>query len=218
MEASGALSLKTSLPSFSSTPSFFQRISSAKAFGLISGWGSYKLTDLGGLYFYPLTDQDKRKAELAILTQPEPFALIVKRFDGERIPSNEMIGNILHQELSIPDSWKDRLAALFVKSAQFLGIIDATGYLRYDSAMQEFQQRDHTVEPPLHDHRAKDAIGGTSVKTDNSSVSTCSATESYSYVVNNKTYKIEYPSELPFEIWKRLEGFIQLIKPHEGKK
>src|SRR2546425_3900593 len=88
------------------TPSFFQRISSAKSFGIINGWGSYHLTDIGKLYFYPLTQQAAEAAKLVMLTTPAVFALIIQRFDGEKLPSNEMIGNVLHQEVGIPDSWK----------------------------------------------------------------------------------------------------------------
>src|SRR5271168_1938787 len=110
-----------------SGPSFFQRVSAAKAFGIVDGWGSYSHTDQGKRFFYPTTPGEKKAAALAFLSTPPAFALIVKRFDGDKLPANEMVGNIMHNEAKTPESWKDRLAGIFMRSAQFIEVLDSTG-------------------------------------------------------------------------------------------
>jgi len=118
-----------------STPSFFQRLSATKVFNIAEGWGSYGLTEVGRMYFYPQSEKAKSLALLRMFVAPMTFEALVKRFDGEKLPSTDILGNILHQEAGIPDSWKDRVAQIFVRSASFIGIIDNLGFLRYDAAM-----------------------------------------------------------------------------------
>jgi hypothetical protein len=112
-----------------SGPSFFQRISSAKAFGIIDGWGSYSLTELAKQYYYPTVENGKQTAAIAILKFPKAFSGLVQKFDGGSLPSNEMIGNIIHKESDIPISKKAAVAGVFVRSARFLGAIDSSGFL-----------------------------------------------------------------------------------------
>lgn len=111
-------------------PSFFQRVGAAKAFGLIEGRGSYSLTDLAKQYFYPTVENGKEAAAVLSLTFPKAFSILVKKFDGGKLPNLEMIGNIIHSEAGIPVSKKSILAGLFLRSVQFIGAIDAGGFLR----------------------------------------------------------------------------------------
>lgn len=113
-----------------SGPSFFQRVTATKAFGLIEGRGSYSLTDLAKQYFYPTVENGKESAAVKSLTFPKAFALLVQKFDGGKLPAIEMIGNIIHSEADIPVSKKSILAGLFLRSVQFIGAIDAGGFLR----------------------------------------------------------------------------------------
>ncbi len=113
-----------------SGPSFFQRVTATKAFGLIGGRGSYLLTDLAKQYFYPTVENGKESAAVKSLTFPKAFALLVQKFDGGKLPAIEMIGNIIHAEADIPVSKKSILAGLFLRSVQFIGAIDAGGFLR----------------------------------------------------------------------------------------
>lgn len=113
-----------------SGPSFFQRVAAAKAFGLIDGRGSYSLTDLAKQYFYPTVENGKEAAAVKALTYPKAFAVLVQKFDGGKLPSIEMIGNIIHTEAGIPVSKKNTLAGLFLRSAQFIKGVDAQGFLR----------------------------------------------------------------------------------------
>ncbi len=108
-------------------PSFFQRIAAAKAFGIISGRGSYGLTDLAREYFYPITQNGGKAAAMKMLTFPKAFAALIKKFDGEKLPPIEMLGNIIHAEADIPVSKKNALAGCFIRSAKLIGAVDADG-------------------------------------------------------------------------------------------
>jgi hypothetical protein len=111
-------------------PSFFQRVGAAKAFGLIDGWGSYSLTELAKQYFYPTIENGKQIASLDILKFPKPFSVLIQKFDGGLLPNSELLGNIIHKDAGIPVSKKSVVASCFVRSAQFLGVVDSGGFLR----------------------------------------------------------------------------------------
>jgi hypothetical protein len=111
-------------------PSFFQRVAAAKAFGLIEGRGSYSLTDLAKQYFYPIVENGKEAAAVKSLTFPKAFAVLVQKFDGGKLPTIDMLGNIIHTEAEIPVSKKNTVAGIFLRSIQFIGAVDAGGFLR----------------------------------------------------------------------------------------
>jgi hypothetical protein len=113
-----------------SGPSFFQRVGATKAFGLIDGRGSYSLTDLAKQYFYPTVENGKEDAAVKTLTFPRAFSILVQKFDGGKLPSIEMIGNIIHSEAGIPVSKKNAIAGIFLRSVQSVGAIDSGGFLR----------------------------------------------------------------------------------------
>jgi hypothetical protein len=113
-----------------SGPSFFQRVTATKAFGLVDGRGSYSLTDLAKQYFYPTVENGKETAAVKALTTPKAFSILVQKFDGGKLPSVEMIGNIVHAEAEIPVSKKNAIAGIFLRSVQSIGAIDSGGFLR----------------------------------------------------------------------------------------
>jgi len=131
-----------------SGPSFFQRVSAAKAFGVVDGWGAYSLTEQGKKYFYPASPNEKKSAALFFLSMPAAFSIIVKRFDGDKLPPNDMVGNIMHNEAKVPDSWKDRLAGIFMRSAQFVGVLDSNGHLRCKAYLDALDDQDAPPPPP----------------------------------------------------------------------
>ncbi|HEY3932672.1 MAG TPA: hypothetical protein VGM58_09930 [Verrucomicrobiae bacterium] len=111
--------------------SFLQRISSAKVFGLIVGRSDYSLSDAAKRYYSPTSDQERSNALLEFLTAPTSFREIIRLFDGEQLPKREILGNIFSEKLKVPESWKDRAAAFFENSAQFVGVIDENRILRF---------------------------------------------------------------------------------------
>ncbi|MGA3169402.1 MAG: hypothetical protein ABSE62_00155 [Chthoniobacteraceae bacterium] len=199
-----------------STPSFFQKIGSAKIFGIIDGWGSYTLTDAGKRYFYPTSETDKIQAGLSFLSKPQSFGILLRRFDGEKLPSTAMLGNILHQEAGIVDSWKDRLASTFIRSARFLGIIDDSDILRHDASMQTQHQpasdeilgelQDGDITPKSEEvvrHKRSPAPGSPGHTV-------------WTYPVGPGYIRVEVPEDITPEIWKKLNAYVQILKPFDN--
>src|SRR5438552_704505 len=113
--------IASQLGSSDTSGAFLQRLGSARSFGLIEGRGSYRLTDQAKRYFYPANDRERQRAQLVFLASPTVFNEIIKRFDGSRLPASSMLANILHREFAVSDSWKERVAASFIKAAQTVG-------------------------------------------------------------------------------------------------
>jgi hypothetical protein len=201
-------------------PSFVQRIASAKSFGMIDGWGTYSLTEHGKRFFYPTNDSDKKMALLYFLSYPAVFKALIQRFDGEKLPNNELIGNILHQNPSIPASWKDRLASMFVRSAQHAQIIDANGFLRFSDVMQgepvlPEQQPSVEAAPAAQSYSIKvtpqgqpqgQSVPGTTVWAFRHS------SGQFSNVI-----RLETPENMSKELWEKLDAYVQILKPSQNE-
>ena len=64
------------------------------SYGIIEGLGSYVLTELGKMNFYPVSEQDVNLAKLRMLSTPSVFSKLVKRSDGEKLPSTAIVKGI----------------------------------------------------------------------------------------------------------------------------
>jgi hypothetical protein len=192
-----------------STPSFFQRLSAAKTFGIAEGWGEYRLTEIGRKYFYPQSEQAKHEALLMIFLAPRSFAFLVKRFDGDRLPATDIMGNILHQELAIPDSWKDRVAQIFIRSAHFAGIIDNGGFLRYDAEMHKRQPS--TVEMPAEVIQVAPTLPPS--PTPPVAPEIVLPTSPRGNVWEYYGIRVETPKDLLREHWETLKAYVQILEP-----
>ncbi|MBI4664507.1 MAG: hypothetical protein HY735_37415 [Verrucomicrobia bacterium] len=113
-----------------------QRIGSSKSFGIVRGRAEYTLSETGQRYFFPSDTTEKAKALLAFLSYPVIFNQLIERFDGQKLPDPEILGNILLKESKVPQSWSGRVAGFFVRSAKYAAIIDESGHLRYSAAMK----------------------------------------------------------------------------------
>lgn len=195
-------------------PSFVQRIAAAKSYRLIDGWGSYTLTEESKQYFYPTTDDDKLRASLSFLSSPPPFELLIKRFDGAKLPSNEMIGNVLHQEARIPDSWKGKLASMFVRSAQFIGILDSQGILRHKATAT-------TLPPPSEGDVPKFdqqvSSGGQASGTGRLPTEAAAPGHTlWTFRYKGSHIRLETPEDMPKDLWEKLNAYVQqVLKPLE---
>jgi len=116
------------------SPVLAQRIASAKCFGIIEGKSNFFLTDMAKRYYFPTTDGDRGLALLEFFRTPSSFAEVIKRFDGSKLPSREILANIFQRECRVPESWKVRIAAFFSNSADFIGVLDGAGFLRFRAA------------------------------------------------------------------------------------
>jgi hypothetical protein len=200
-----------------STPSFFQRLSACKTFGIIDGWGEYALTEIGRKHFYPQSEHDVKTALLAMFMKPSAFEFIVKRFDGEKLPATGIMGNIFHQELSVPDSWKDRVAQIFTRSAYFAEIIDSGGFLRYDAAVHN--KPTSTAEPKenppesLAKPTAYKSLPIDLIPTDNAPP----GITVWSYSHKGSQIKVQTPELISKELWGKLNAYVQILKPENGE-
>lgn len=194
-----------------STPSFFQRLSASKVFGVIEGWGEYRLTETGRNYFYPQSDQAKIEALLTMLSTPRAFAFLVKRFGGDKLPSSEIMGNILHQELGVSDSWKDRVAQIFIRSAHFAGIIDSDGFLKYDSEMHKSQSTvgEIPVEITVNEPPTKATFLATDAPARGATATAGKDVWQFDHI------RLETPRGMSRNLWEKLSAYVQILKPED---
>lgn len=183
-----------------SAAAFAQGLSSAKAFGVVDGHGDYSLTETAKRYFFPTTDSDKSLALLDIFGKPAAFSELLKRFDGDKLPSRDILGNILHRDLGIPDSWKERVAGLFTNAAQEVGVIDAQGFLRYDAARHSDKPEDQLPPPPPP---PPPGVPGTPKPPATPGM------VRWQY----KSIEVLTPETLDLSLWKTLEGYVKLLEP-----
>ena len=123
------------------SPMLLQRISSAKAYGMIQGRASYRLTEASSQFYHPTAENDKQRALRTMFSSPDCFKKIIKRFDGAKLPDREILGNILYTEFDVPKSWKVRVASFFIASAEYVGVLDDQRILRLGAAENGAQTR-----------------------------------------------------------------------------
>jgi hypothetical protein len=186
---------------------FAQQLASARAFGFLEGRGDQQLTELAKRYFFPTTESDKSLALLDAFSTPTAFAGLLKRFDGDRLPTREIISNIAHRELGVPESWKDRVAALFANSAQTVGVIDSQGFLRFDAAKHSSTQ-ENTPIPPSADQTIGDALAALAGDRPAHRASLQRTTD-WRY----KSIFLQTPEDMDSELWSKLNSYIQVLKP-----
>jgi len=208
-----------------SGPSFFQRVSAAKSFKTIDGWGSYSLTEEAKRYFFPTSETDKQRGRVAFLRGPAAFAVIIKRFDGAKLPSTEMLGNVLHNEASVPATWKDKVAALFIRSAQFAGVVDAAGFLKCDATMhstgsrgdgQPAEEQPALITPTPSDDETPPTRYKRVAGKLNLAPKVFTHTEIDRATGAQKVVLVETPEDLTPSSWELLNYYVQSLKPKEA--
>jgi hypothetical protein len=194
---------------------FLQRLASARSYRMIAGRGSYRLTPTGVSYFLPASDSDSKRALLSFLASPPTFAEIIKRFDGTRLPSVEMLGNVLHREMGVSDSWKSRVASFFIKAAQAAGVVDSQGFLRYRAALQtmESEPQNHSIEA------AQESESGFQMMASPPSHRPVSdGMDALVFSVGAQTVRLETPKgDLSRPLWEKLNKFVKALEPSDSK-
>ena len=135
------------------------------------------------------------------------FAEIIKRFDGNRIPSADLLANVLLREFKIPGSWKDRVARFFLKAASDVGILDAQGFLRYAAARESIDHMPASTssqpsvskpEPPSPIAVNQPAAG----------------MDALVFSVGDQTVRLETPKgDLSRALWEKLNKFVKALEP-----
>jgi hypothetical protein len=205
------------LKSSHTSGAFAQRLSSARSYGLISGGrGGYRLTDAAKRYFFPSSESEKRLAMLEFLNAPPIFAEIIKRFDGNKIPATDMLANVLLREMKVPESWKERVARFFLKTAQEAGIMDSQGFLRYAASRQSMDTR--TSKQSKDQIEVSQPPVSLDLSKGHSSLAFPTPEEgmnAWVFSLNGKTVRVETSSDLTPDLWKKLNSYIQVLKPFE---
>jgi hypothetical protein len=199
-----------------------QTIGAAKAFGFIEGRGAYRLSEIGLHYFYPTTDTEKHHALLAALKMPTVFEALIDRFDGSRVPTTEVLTNILHRDHKVTESWRPRLASLFLTSLRDAEVIDGAGFLRYRASMDgttgsNIRPMNTAVQPvPDFPQVVSPPTSPTQVRNDD--VGAVSVNHASRTTWNHKGLRVETPDPLPMDLWQKLSNYVNVLKPGDNEK
>jgi hypothetical protein len=200
-----------------SSGTFAQLVASAKAFGLLVGRGAYTLTDLAKRLFFPTEPTEAQAAMLTMLKRPEIYEKLIERFDGGRLPPNESLANILHREYGVSESWKPRVASLFIGSLREANVIDSAGSLRYSSKLHMTRQLGNNGNSP-------DAEPTTPSVTNDppklvsplaSSEVTSANANVWSFRLDGGYVRLETSHHLPRALWEKLSKYIEVLRPEE---
>jgi len=204
---------------------FSQKIASSKCYGLVEGRNGLQLTDLARGLFFPTQDpeRERRLALLEAVSAPGAYANLIARYDGSKPPAQELIGNVLSQQMGIPESWRMRVAAFFLRSMQFAGAVSADGHFRHKAEMEKLKGG-HQESPPAHNGSGN----GTAVTPpfsqppqEKSSPPTMQDdpnrddVEVWTYRVEGKPFRIEYPASMTKEVWEKLKRFLHALEPSD---
>ena len=200
---------------------FITKIASAKTYGLIDGRGTFNLTDLSRGYFFPTTDPDREKkmALLQASAQPGAFSALLSRFDGSKPPDQELIGNVLSQQMGIPESWKARVTKYFLKSMEFAGALGSDGFLRHAAELERVRRGGPPLKVAL-EKNGQDQNGGVKDPLDDPPADPPNDPDQvgvivWKYPYKGKTLRVETPEDMPKEVWQKLSAYIGVLEPTE---
>jgi hypothetical protein len=194
------------------------KLASAKTFGLIEGRTEFSLTETAKRYYFPTDESDRQNALLDFLESPAAFKTLVERFDGSKLPTQEILSNILHREADVPQSWKDRVAGIFIRSVQFAAAMDEQGHLRVKASRDgrrvskmDVPEDAKPAEPefalPVPEARYKRVAGHLNV-----------APKTWTFSDDNRTLLVETPRDLTEQEWDVLNQYVQFINPRSRMK
>ena len=203
--------IASSLQCSSTSGAFLQRLATARSFGILEGRGAYQLTEQAKQFYLPSHDTEKQQALIGMFASPPVFAELLKRLDGNKLPPRSMIANMLRRELNLPPSWSDRVAGFFVNGAQFSGALDEHGFLRLaasrHSSPKTNGERRSTETPTVTLHRSRamaESEEGTAPE----------GKDSWVY----QSVRLDTPSNLSPGLWKKLNQYVQVIKPEGAEE
>src|SRR5438105_2212137 len=100
----GAMKLALRLGCKVQTQPFYQRVGSARIYGLIDGRSNYYITELGQTFLLSKNEHERLAAGLLVLYHPPVFQRIIDRFDGQHLPARDAFEHFLHSEHGVPAS------------------------------------------------------------------------------------------------------------------
>lgn len=81
------------------------------------------LTDLGQSYFYPQSEDERKKALLSLAQTPALLSQLYKHFNNKQLPNTDIAKNILKRTFKVADEKTTLLWSTFLDDAQFIGAI-----------------------------------------------------------------------------------------------
>jgi hypothetical protein len=209
-------------------------VASAKCFGVLTGRGAFSLSGLAKNWFLPTTETEKKRAKLGFLTMPTVFEKLVDRFDGSKLPTNDMLANIAHREFGVPASWMQRAVSLFVTSARDVGVLDSGGVLRYAATLHSLRSGDPTG-PPISDVEVRPSIdkkiGQANGEPDHEQTleelfqrlerrlagsdlsEPASAGNSWSFQLGDGFVRVQTSHDLSMALWHKLKQYVDVLRP-----
>ena len=203
---------------------FAQQIASAKGFGLVDGRGTYTLTQLALDYFTPTDEKQRGRAKLAMLKGPSIYEALIDRFDGSRLPPTETLANIIQREYDVNESWKPRVASLFVNSLRDAGVLDSDGFLRYSAKLHAVGS--NGGENPDETRATETGDGRTTVAADRRQAAPSQpagrtrdesppplGVNSWTFRFGGGYVRLDTSDDMPLALWNKLNQYVQVLKP-----
>jgi hypothetical protein len=201
--------IASSLQCSSTSGAFLQRLATARSFGILEGRGSYQLTEQAKQYYLPSNETEKQQALIGMFASPPVFAELLKRLDGNKLPPRSLVANMLRRELNLPSSWSDRVAGFFVNAAQFSGALDEHGFLRLSASRHSAPRtgvESRSIETPT-----TPSLPLRSPSAGDLQVEAPTGKDSWVY----QSLRLDTPHDLSPGLWKKLNQYVQVLKPEE---
>lgn len=193
-----------------------QRISAARCFGIIEGKSAFVLTDAAKRYYFPTTESERSRAIFDFLESPGAFADIIKRFDGTKLPSREILANIFHRECHVPDSWKDRIASYFSTSVELAGALDSAGFLRFRVNKERGLSKTNSNATIASVEADKKTVSGYASRVNEDSTPAVPVESNvWDFSFRGKSVRLITPTELDKSLWEKLNAYVKLLNPGE---
>ncbi len=157
--------------------------------------------------FFPTAEGKKQSAIITFLKTPALFKRIAERYEGNKLPDNETLGNVMHME-GVNESWKDRVAGIFARSAQTAGVIDSNGVLQCTpqpggGGSPEEDELSNKEEPNLQRIFLKQPP-------------TSQGTKQFNFDFDGEIVSLTFSENLHAIQWHALNEFVQSIRPKGG--
>ncbi|HWY29904.1 MAG TPA: hypothetical protein VNX46_04070, partial [Candidatus Acidoferrum sp.] len=138
----------------------------------------------------------------------------IATYDGSRPPPAPIISNLIGEKFGIPESWKGRVSAYFVRSAQYVGAMGQDGFLRFKaqldglgSPIEQENRLPRDETPAQGEQSTKGKPAPPSSRQDQEGVIV------WTYPCGDKFLRIETPENMTKETWEKLNKYIQVLQP-----
>lgn len=102
-----------------------RKIASTKRWGLLTGIGELRLTDLAKEIFYPIKEGQQEKAKIKAFMSVELFKSVYERFkDEEKLPSGDLLKNLLVTDYELKERDAITVSNIIKKSVSTFALFE----------------------------------------------------------------------------------------------